>query len=330
MVCMMAVFPVFAALSADRQTARKEGGLQNFPVEDNVHIYKGSQVVVNTSGYALPGADTQGYRFAGVAMESCDNTLTGHTQGGKYCRVYTEGVFLLAATSITQAMVGRKMFLKDDETFDESSTYFLEVGTLHEYVSTTSGWVDIGKRNPLIGYQDHLYIMADKSDKGVRIHPTYAVAASIVALSVKPAAAVIQTNDTIGMEVSPRVNSGFADAGIVGVKSEPWRRGNDNCSGEIRGFEATLGTDSGYSGTVTGPVSVLKAVNNMHGTVTNGVYVLYATTHGGNKAWDGLANLPVDGEIAGATAPSTISGWIKVKIGANVRYIGVYTNPTGG
>ncbi len=134
------------ALSADVQVSRKESGLQSFPVEDNVTIYKGARVCVNTSGYLVPAADTGGYRFAGIAFEKVDNTITGHAQGGLNCRVYTAGVFKLAATSITQAMVGRKMYIVDDATIDETSTNSVCVGTLVEYVSTTAGWVDIGQR----------------------------------------------------------------------------------------------------------------------------------------------------------------------------------------
>ncbi len=132
------------ALSANAEIARKQGNLKSYPVEDNVHIYKGAIVVANTSGYALPGADTSGYRFLGIAAEEADNTVTGHSQGGIDVRVWEDGEHLLPATSITQAMVGQMMYLVDDATVDDITvTNFIPVGILKEYVSTTSGWVSI-------------------------------------------------------------------------------------------------------------------------------------------------------------------------------------------
>ena len=45
----------------------------------------------------------------------------------------------------------------------------------------------------------------------------------------------------------------------------------------------------------------------------------------------GLAVLPDDGQIASSSEnPSTINGWVKVKIGTAVRYLATYDNPTGG
>ncbi len=129
-------------LTADRVTAVKDPGLKSFPMGDDI-IYKGSFVTLNTSGYAVAGQDSAGYRFAGVAVEQGNNA--GGSDGDVWVRLYTEGVFLMAATSITQAMVGKMMYLVDDQTFDDISvTNYIPVGILVEYVSSTSGWVDIG------------------------------------------------------------------------------------------------------------------------------------------------------------------------------------------
>ncbi len=150
-LCMLAY--LFAApillftggvLSANAYISRRQGNLQSYLVEDNVHIYKGALVVINTSGYALPGADTSGYRFVGVAAEEADNTVTGHSQGGISVKVWTDGEHKLTATSITQAMVGQMMFLVDDATVDDVTvTNRIPVGILTEYISATQGWVSI-------------------------------------------------------------------------------------------------------------------------------------------------------------------------------------------
>ena len=131
------------ALSANKDVPRKEGKIEAYLVEDNVHIYKGAQVVVNSSGFAEPLTDAASKKFVGMAYEECDNTLTGHTQGGKTVRVNRDGVYKMAASSITQAMVGDRMYGVDDATVDNVSNYSIFTGTLIEYVSATVGWVDI-------------------------------------------------------------------------------------------------------------------------------------------------------------------------------------------
>jgi len=141
---MCIVLGIPAALSADSNIPRKEGGLQSFPVAgSSTQIYKGAMVCLNASGYLVAGASTAGLRFIGIAYE---NVLNSGSDGDKNCRVYTAGVFKLTATSITQAMVGQTMYLVDDATFDDVDSDSIAVGRLVEYVSTTSGWIDIGQR----------------------------------------------------------------------------------------------------------------------------------------------------------------------------------------
>jgi hypothetical protein len=129
------------ALSADRETTRKEAGFKAYPVAATTTIYKGSLVCLNSSGYAIPAADTAGLRFIGVASEKVVNA-SGN--GAANINVYTEGLFKFVATSISQAMVGDPMYAADDQTFDDTSTNLVQCGVLDEYVSATSGWINIG------------------------------------------------------------------------------------------------------------------------------------------------------------------------------------------
>jgi len=133
----------FGVLSANRNLPQKEGRIQSVLVEDNVHIYKDSLVVINAAGYAEPATDAAGKKFIGVAYEECDNTLTGHAQGGKSVRVQRDGVYKMPATSIAITSTGARMYAVDDGTIDETSTHGVFVGVLAEYVSSTLGWVDI-------------------------------------------------------------------------------------------------------------------------------------------------------------------------------------------
>ena len=141
-------------LAADRETARKEGGLKSYPCGVDI-IYKGGMVGIGADGYAVAmpvAASAVGLRFAGVAYEKIDNSAG--SAGDEKVRVYTEGLFLFTATSITQVMVGEMMYMVDDNIFDDvPGTYSIEVGILVDYVSATSGWIDIGpavevQRNP--------------------------------------------------------------------------------------------------------------------------------------------------------------------------------------
>jgi hypothetical protein len=129
------------ALAADIITPMKESGLKSMLMGTDI-IYKGGMVAINTSGLAVAGQASAGYKFAGVAAENVDDSAGADT---KWCRVYTEGLFKFAATSITQAMVGQMMYLQDDQTIDDvpASAAAIPCGILVEYVSTTSGWIDI-------------------------------------------------------------------------------------------------------------------------------------------------------------------------------------------
>ena len=181
----------------------------------------------------------------------------------------------------------------------------------------------------------HLNLITQAADKNVRVNvKTFTSDASIVGLMVKPAAGVALTNRIAGIEVSPRVNDTFAGTGIVGVLCEAWKRGTGaagNISGVMAVYEGKLITDSGYSGTVTGPAAVLRAINSLHGTVTNGPAVIYAHNHEGNVAWDSL----VYGTEALGTHSLTSasdktanakSGTLKVRFGGNVYHIQLYAN----
>lgn len=165
-----------AVLAADKEVDRKVGGLQSFPVADGETIYKGALVVVSSTGYLEALTDAASKRFAGVAYEKKDNS--GGSDGTLNCRVYTEGVFLLTATSITQAMVGQMMYGTDDQTIDDTTggTYYIAVGRLIEYVSDTSGWVNIGQRH-LVGGADNI-LLAPNATKMFEVHTWGIVMAS--------------------------------------------------------------------------------------------------------------------------------------------------------
>jgi predicted RecA/RadA family phage recombinase len=62
-------------------------------------------------------------------------------------RLRRTGVFEFDATSVTQAMVGTAMYVKDDHTVDDAAgaTNDIKVGELVKYVADTKGWIDISR-----------------------------------------------------------------------------------------------------------------------------------------------------------------------------------------
>lgn len=132
-----------AALTKDRATPYRDGIELDFPVAANTKIYAGSLVCANSTGYAVPAADTAGLKFAGVALEQADNI--GAANGALTVRLRRSGAFQFDAASITQAMVGTAMYIVDDHTMDDASgpTNDIRIGVLVKYVADTQGWVDI-------------------------------------------------------------------------------------------------------------------------------------------------------------------------------------------
>ena len=150
------------ALSSNKDRPVKSAGpIKTFLVEDSVHIYKGVLVVANNAGYAEPATNASGKVLLGVAHEECDNTLTGHSQGGKSVRVIRGGTFPLATADLVQADVGLKCYIEDDDTVNDAgtSTQGIIAGIVVEVVSATEVVVDIG-----LGVMQGALSAADNSD----------------------------------------------------------------------------------------------------------------------------------------------------------------------
>jgi hypothetical protein len=133
-----------AVLTADKQVTYKHSEIAAYAMADNVHLYKGALICVNSSGYAVDATEVSAISCVGVAYENVDNTVTGHTAGGRSIRVQSGKTFLLGATGMSQAAVGQAAFLVDDQTVGlapQSPAIF--VGIIRSYVSSTSVWVYI-------------------------------------------------------------------------------------------------------------------------------------------------------------------------------------------
>ena len=131
--------------SSKDRAVKGAGSIQSFLVEDSVHIYKGALVVANNAGYAEPATNASGKVLLGVAMDEINNTLTGHSQGGKSVRVTRGGAFPFTTADLVQADVGLKCYIEDDDTVNDAgtATQGIIAGVVVEVVSATQVLVDI-------------------------------------------------------------------------------------------------------------------------------------------------------------------------------------------
>lgn len=135
------------ALTADapRQTKIANQRLHKLPVAASTTIYKGGMICIDADGYAIPAADTAGLSpVVGIATEGRDNG--SGSDGDLNVEIASNIDVLLAATGVTQTMVGENMmYAEDDNVVDDAAgvTNLIAVGVIVEFVSTTSVWVHI-------------------------------------------------------------------------------------------------------------------------------------------------------------------------------------------
>lgn len=132
-----------AALSANRLT-NISGSFRTVskPVKASTTIYKGGLVAIDSTGYAVPAADTAGHKVIGVALEKIDNSAGA--SGALNVLVANDCRVQLSAASIAITSDGAVMYVVDDQTFDEAvGTNSIKVGVLDGYISATEGFVYI-------------------------------------------------------------------------------------------------------------------------------------------------------------------------------------------
>jgi hypothetical protein len=109
------------ALSAARQTSSLIGNSHSYPQKGSTTIYQGALVMMDTSGYARPGAATAGCFGVGRARSNGGLGSWANTgSDGDETVDVDEGVFgfdnSASADEITSAHVGAVAYIVDDET----------------------------------------------------------------------------------------------------------------------------------------------------------------------------------------------------------------------
>lgn len=147
------------ALSADRNTPRRDGVQYSYPMAASTTIYAGSIVVLDTAGNAEPGATATGKIAVGVAEEYKVSTTIAATN----IKVAT-GVFRFAnGETITKAHIGDVCYILDDATVYRTSTGKSALGVIAD-VDSLGVWVEI--RSPLAAATVGLLAANNLSDVG--------------------------------------------------------------------------------------------------------------------------------------------------------------------
>ena len=121
-------------------TRKNAGGIITVPVKTGVTIEAGGFVLSDATGYAVAGSNLSGGKFLGIAVHGAVNA---GVSGAVSIKVYRQGLFKMAATSIAVTMQGASMFCNGPATFDDVASNNVCVGRLIKFVSATLGWIDI-------------------------------------------------------------------------------------------------------------------------------------------------------------------------------------------
>ena len=279
------------AATNDIQTEVMDGVQLAFPVNGTSKIFAGTLVCVNADGHLVPGADTAGLIFQGMALQYKDNT-TG-ADGDLTCVVRRRGLVKMAIAAATQANVGDNVFLVDDQTCDfaGNTTNDIFCGIVAGYIDSTHVWVDI---EPAIRQADVATHIADTSG---------AHAASAISIADAGTFTAETTVEAALQEIYARVATQIADPGNS-VKAIPVTR-DGVCAITTAGAETrTLAIPSFVGQQITlclnvdggdCVVTVASAINQTgNNTITFGdigdTVALIGVLRSGVRAWRVLVN----------------------------------------
>lgn len=133
-----------SALSANRNTPRREGVRNTDPVAAAKHIFAGSLVCLDASGNATPGATATTLTARGRAEEEVDNSAGA---AGDLTVTSIPGTFRFAnsgADPIDRADIGGTAYIVDDQTVaaTDGSSSRSAAGRIID-VDSAGVWVEI-------------------------------------------------------------------------------------------------------------------------------------------------------------------------------------------
>ncbi len=135
-----------AALGAERDTARKEGAFEAYPLKAGVKIYKGGMACTDANGYLVPASDTAGLKFAGMSRSTYDNT--NGANGAITGEVMRKGMFMYDSGHDLTGHEGELAYVADDHTVDLTGNVAHQIlaGAISHVDSATGVTVDFERR----------------------------------------------------------------------------------------------------------------------------------------------------------------------------------------
>lgn len=131
------VLAMATALSEDSGREVMAIGPITLPLLNDAVLYNGSICCYDANGEVQPGADTAGFRFAGVyRRDKVDNA-----DDGLEAQIDPFRPYLAACSGMAQTNVGDKVYLTDDNTVATTSTNLVFAGEILMVVSATQVWV---------------------------------------------------------------------------------------------------------------------------------------------------------------------------------------------
>jgi predicted RecA/RadA family phage recombinase len=131
------------AATAAVDTPRRDGKVVAYEVASSETIYKGTQVCLDATGYAVSSTGADGEVFVGVAYETIDNS--SGSDGDKKIRVYRKGIFEFALPGAAITDIGTEVYSADDLTVQKTQdSAEPKVGMIAAFENSGKVFIDIG------------------------------------------------------------------------------------------------------------------------------------------------------------------------------------------
>jgi hypothetical protein len=135
------------SLTAQIDTPERSGQSLSVPVAAATALYAGNLAALDSAGRAVAATDAAGIRVLGRVEADADNS------GGAAAAINAtikRGVFRYAnsaGSAVTQAYLGKVVFVEDCETVAITSTHKIPAGVVVE-VATDGVWIDTAAAQP--------------------------------------------------------------------------------------------------------------------------------------------------------------------------------------
>jgi hypothetical protein len=197
------------AATAERETPQQTGNAVSVKMAASTTLYQGTLAAMNSSGYAVTATDATGLTVIGVV----DETVTNSGSAGAASVKIKRGVFKFAnsaTNAVDQADVGLPVYVEDNQTICDTSTYSIYAGVCVR-LDSDGGWIDTRAPLPTVGTVAAAAITTAKLADGVADLVLSAPGVT-VANSGSP-----DGNATITVQLKDAQGNSLAARGVVNV-----------------------------------------------------------------------------------------------------------------